>query len=66
MFIALLTTKTNEIAINCATFNEAWATLNKLAENAETTVLAGEVLREWAGIDGFSARVSIASMRTIR
>lgn len=66
MFIALLTTKTNQISVSCQTFNSAWATLNKLAEETETTIIAGEVLREWNGIDGFNVCTPVASMRIIR
>lgn len=66
MFIALLKTKTKETAISCKTFSSAWATLNKLAEETETTIIVGEVLREWNGIDGFNVCTPVASMRIIK
>jgi hypothetical protein len=65
MFIALLKTKTKETAISCKTFNDAWSTLNKLADES-SNIVSGEVLREWSGIDGFNVCTLIASIRTIK
>jgi hypothetical protein len=67
MFIAILKTKNNEeITVDCETFNAAWSTLHKLAEDAKTTIIAGEILQEWCGIDGFNVCTSVASMRLVK
>lgn len=57
MFIAILKTKAKETAISCATFNEAWKTLDVLKEDARDTILEALVLKE---------DLPIASMRIIK
>lgn len=67
MFIAYLITKTEETAISCKTFQSAWSTLNKLADNAKGGLVSGFVLEEAeCNLSNLAACKPVASMRTIR